>query len=210
MMTKEFKKHWKRYEAMVKAIVELFHPFVEAAVHDLSKGSVVALYHNFSQRKVGSASPLTELKVNVEDFPDYFAPYSKVNWDGRPLKCTSITIRDEEGKAIGLICFNADVSLMQNAYKSLGVFLKIEEKAENPIEVFGHQCEEQATATIHQYLDDNRLSMHHLSRDMKRDLVQHLYHKGIFNFKSAAPFVANYLNISRASVYNYIKQIGES
>lgn len=209
-MTKDFKKHWKRYEPLVKAVVELFHPFVEAAVHDLTSGKMVELYHNISQRKVGDASPLAELKVDVADFPDYFTPYMKQNWDGRPLKCTSITIRDDYGKPLGLICFNADVSVMQDAHKLLSGFLKMEAQSENPIEVFGQHCEEQATAVIQQYLDAQQLSLHHLHRDAKRDLVQHLYQKGIFNFKNAAPFVAKYLKVSRASVYNYIKMIGET
>lgn len=209
-MSKNFKKYWKRYESLVQAIVELFHPFVEAAVHDLTSGKVVALFHNISQRKIGEASPLTELKVDIENFPDYFPPYAKKNWDGRPLKCISITIRDDLGKPVGLICFNADVSVIKDAHNLMSVFLKIEEQAENPIEVFGQQCEEQAIVVIQHYLDAKQLSQHHLNRDAKRELVQHLYHKGIFNFKNATPFIAKHLKISRASVYNYIKMIGES
>lgn len=206
MKTKSFNKYWKQYEPMIKAVVELFNPFIEAAVHDLEQGKLVAIYHNLSQRKVGDASPLKELKVITEDFPDYFAPYYKKNWDGRPLKCTSITIRDEKGKAIGLICFNVDTSFIQDAHKLLETFLKIKDDAENPIEIFGRQCEEQATAIIQQYLEEKHLSLNHLNRNQKKELVQHLYHKGIFNFKNAAPFIAKHLNISRASVYNYISR----
>ncbi len=53
MKDKSFKELWINYEPLIKAIVELFHPFVEAAVHDLEKGKLVAIYHNMSQRKVG-------------------------------------------------------------------------------------------------------------------------------------------------------------
>lgn len=200
-------KNWKQYEPLIQAVVELFHPFVEAAVHDLKKGKIIAIYHNISQRKVGDPSPLKELKVNIQDFPDYFAPYYKENWDGRPLKCTSITLRDKRGKAVGLICLNVDTSFMQNAHHLLEAFLKTKEKAENPIELFGAQCEEQATVLIQQYLDDKHLSLNFLNRDQKKEIVQYLFQKGIFNYKSAAPFIAKKLSISRASVYNYIKQL---
>jgi len=209
MTTKSFNTYWMQYEPLIKAIVELFHPLIEAAVHDLEKGKLVAIYHNMSQRKVGDASPLNELKVNIRDFPDYFAPYYKKNWDGRALKCTSITIRDDQKKAVGLICFNVDVSFFQDTHKVLEMFLKVKDKSENPIETFGSQCEEQAALVIKHYLDEKHLSLNHLNRDQKKELVQHLYHKGIFNFKNAAPFIAQYLNISRASVYNHIKQLGE-
>ncbi len=207
MGSTQFEILWKQYEPLIQAVVELFHPFVEAAVHDLEQGKLVAIYHNISQRTIGEPSPLSELKVNIKDFPSYFTPYYKQNWDGRPLKCTSITMRNKQGRPIGLICLNIDTSFFQDGYRLLDAFLKIKGGAENPIEIFGSQCEEQATGVIQQYLDEKHLSLGHLNRDQKKELVQQLYRKGIFNFKNAAPFIAQKLNTSRASVYNYIKQI---
>lgn len=206
-MKSEFDESWKHYQPFIQAIVELFHPIVEAAVHDLNKGKIVAIYHNLSQRKEGENSPLHELKVSTEQFPDYFKPYYKKNWDGRSLKCTSITIRNKKGKAIGLICFNVDTSFAKDAYKLLEAFLKTDTKAENPIELHGSQCEQQIIYFIEQYLDHANSSLNHLNKQQKQELVQHLYHKGVFNFKNAAPFIAQTLNISRASVYNYINQL---
>lgn len=200
---------WKQYEPLIKAVVELFHPFVEAAVHDLEKGELVAIYHNLSQRQVGDPSPLKELKVATKDFPTYFSPYYKENWDGRPLKCTSITIRDKNGKAVGLICFNADVSFFQEGHRMLETFLNIKDEAENPIEIFGSQFESQANALIQDYLDEKHLQIARLNRNQKKELVQQLYRKGIFNYKNAAPYLVKKLNISRASIYNYIKQLGD-
>lgn len=198
----------KSYEPLIKAIVELFHPFLEAAVHDLKKGELVAIYHNISQRKIGDVSPLRELKVNVKDFPDYFEPYYKLNWDGRPLKCTSITIRDSKEEPIGLICFNTDTSVLQETHRLLDEFLKTKIEAQNPIELFS-QCEKQATRVIQDYLDEKHLSVDHLNREQKKEVIHHLYHKGVFNFKNATSFIAQRLKISRASVYNYINQLGE-
>ncbi len=88
------------------------------------------------------------------------------------------------------------------------MFLKTNIDAKNPIEIFGNQCEEQATEIIQRYLAEKNLSLNHLNRDQKKELVQHLYHKGIFNFKHAAFLVAQQLKISRATVYNHIKELG--
>ncbi|HEY2810003.1 MAG TPA: PAS domain-containing protein [Rhabdochlamydiaceae bacterium] len=208
-MSKEFEILWRLYEPLIKAVVEVFHPFVEAAVHDLEKGTVVAIYHNISQRQIGEPSPLKELKISTADFPDYFSPYYKQNWDGRSLKCTSITMRNKNGKPIGLICLNIDASFFQDGYQLLKSFLKIEDEAENPIEIYGSQCEEQAEGVIKQFLEEKHLSLNHLNRDQKKELVQQLYRKGIFNFKNAAPFIAKKLKTSRASIYNHIRQIGD-
>lgn len=208
MKDNEFSILWKQYEPLIQAVVALFHPFVEAAVHDLEQGRVVAIYHNISQRIVGEPSPLKELKVEIKDFPDFFSPYYKQNWDGRSLKCTSITMRNKKGVPIGLICINADVSAFQDGCKLLEAFLTIKTNADNPIEIFGSECQTQVESVIQQFLDEKHLFSNHLSRDQKKELVKRLYRKGVFNFKNAAPFIAKKLNTSRASIYNYIKQIG--
>lgn len=207
MRKSEFTSLWEQYKPMIEALVELFQPFVEIAVHDLEKGSIAAIYHNISQRKVGETSPLKELKIEVKNFPPYFAPYYKQNWDGRPLKCTSITLRNKKGKPVGLICINVDVSFFQEGRRLLDTFLNIKEEAENPIEIFGSPIESQAQAMIQHYLDEKNLSLNHLSREQKKMLVQNLYKKGLFNFKNAAPFIAKKLKSSRATIYNYIKGV---
>lgn len=208
MKEKEFTLIWKRYEPLIQALTKLLHPFVEIAVHNLKEGKIVALYHNISRRKTGEPSPLKELKVEIKDFPDFFTPYYKQNWDGRPLKCTSITLRDNKGRPIGLICINIDVSFFKDGYKLLEIFLKTKESASNPIEIFGSECELQAEKVIEQFTVEANVSLNHLNRNQKKELVQKLYKKGIFNFKNAPSFIAKKLNISRASIYNHIKQIG--
>jgi predicted transcriptional regulator YheO len=208
MKEHEFTLLWKQYEPMLQALVELLHPFAEIAVHDLEKGKIVAIYHNISQRKVGNPSPLKELNIEVKNFPDFFTPYYKQNWDGRALKCSSITLRNKKGAAIGLICINMDISVLQNNHQLLESFLKTKAGEGNPVEIFGSSCEKQAEELIQQHLSEKHLSLSHLNRDQKKELIQHLYRKGLFNFKNAAPFLAKKLNTSRATIYNYIKQAG--
>lgn len=205
-MSTEFASQLSRYEPAVQAFVKLLHPFAEVAIHDLEKGVVAAIYHNISQRKIGETSPLTELKIPTDKFPDVFPPYYKCNWDGRPLKCTSITMRDKKGKAIGLICLNLDVSYFQDAQQLLRSFLTVTCEAENPIELFGNRPEDEIETIIKQFLQEKQLSLRSLNRLQKRELVLHLHGKGVFNFKNAAPLVAKKLSMSRASIYNHIKR----
>lgn len=208
MENTEFAKLWKRYEPMVQAIVELFHPFVEAAVHDLKTGRVAAIYHNISRRRVGDPSPLKELGVEIKDFPAYFTPYYKQNWDGRPLKCTSITLQNDQGEPIGLICFNVDTSFFQDGYQLLETFLKVKTEAQHPVDLFGKDCEGHVSLMVQKFLDEKCLSIHHLNRGQKKELVQLLHQRGAFNFKNAAAFIAKKLKTTRASIYNYLKSDG--
>jgi predicted transcriptional regulator YheO len=193
------------YQPMIEAIVKLFHPYVEVAVHDLTSERIVLLYHNISKRQVGDKSPLSELKVRIDEFPDHFEPYYKTNWDGKPLKCTSITIRDQQGKPIGLICFNFDVSLFQQFHIQLGKWLAIGKDAANPIDMYGGEnWQNLITEFIDTYLKEHQLALDHLTRQQKKEIVLYLYQKGGFHFKKAAPFIAQLLRISRATVYNYM------
>ena len=195
---------FKAYEPILEAITQLLHPFVEVALHDLKTGKIVKIYNNISQRKVGDASPIIELNIKTKDFPAYFTPYYKENWDGRPLKCTSITIKDSKGKPTGLICINMDVSFFQEGMQLITKFLQVG-NGENPVELHGENYEKQIEQAIDDYLDMHALKLSHLSREKKKDLAYHLYKKGFFNFKNAVPYIAKKLNTSRASIYNYIK-----
>lgn len=193
------------HQPMIEAIVKLFDPYVEVAVHDLITERIVLLYHNLSKRQVGDKSPLAELKVKTDEFPDHFEPYYKTNWDGKPLKCTSITIRDKQGKPIGLICFNFDVSVFQYFHNQLSKWLAIGKEGTNPIEMYeGENWQNLITELIESYLKEHQLTLDHLTRQQKKELVKYLYQKGGFHFKKAAPFIAQLLKISRASVYNYM------
>lgn len=196
----------KKYVPFIQGITDLLYPFVEGALHDLESGKVVALFNNISQRKIGEVTPLKELKIDLERFPAYFPPYYKSNYDGRKLKCISMTIRDAKKAPIGLICFNLDVSLFQDVESKLSALLQLKEEAENPIELFGGDWQDQVYSQINRYLKENNLTMSQLSRSQKKDLIQYLYAKGIFNYKNAGPFVADILKISRASLYNYVKK----
>lgn len=197
------------YHPFISAIVDLFDPFVEAAVHDLEEGRIIALYNAFSRRRVGEKSPIKELKVKIEEFPDYFPPYTKRNWDGRELKCTSITLRDPIGRPIGLICFNVDTSVFRETQRLLDAFLKIKPGAANPVEACGRGCEEQVHALIEHFAKQQQLALSALDRKQKKSLIEFLYQKGAFNYKNAVPLVAKTLHLSRASIYNYINEIGE-
>lgn len=191
---------------LVESLTELFYPFAEVAVHDLKKGKILALYNNLSCRNVGDPTPLKELKIDVDKFPDRFPPYIKENWDGRKLKCVSITIRDPSGGPVGLICFNVDLSYFEKTRQVVDLFLNVPQGAQNPEEIGLENSDQQISQLIQSYTMKTRTSVLHLSRIQKKDLVHFLYQKGAFNLKNATNLVAQSLNLSRATVYNYLKE----
>ena len=114
------------------------------------------------------------------------------------------------GKPIILICLNVDTSLLVHTKDILEAFLKIKAKSVNPIEAHGESCEQQISSLTEYFLNERRISKSSLDRNTKKELIEFLYQKGVFHFKNAVPFVAKSLKISRASIYNYMKELGTS
>lgn len=197
-------RHLNKQLPFIQAVVELFHPFVEGALHDLNTGVVAALFNNMSGRKVGEATPFKELNIPTDHFPDHFPPYYKTSSDGRKWKCISITVRDEKDQPVGLICLNLDVTLFQGLESQLSALLHLNEVRDNPIEMFKNHWQEEIHSQIDQFLKEQKLTLNRLNRTQKKELVGYLYQKGVFYIKNAAPFVADLLGISRATVYNYM------
>jgi D-arginine utilization repressor len=193
------------YLPIIQGIIALFAPFVEVTIHDVTTGKISAIYGNITNRKVGDLSPVTELQVPVDQFPDVFDPYYETNWDGRKIKCTTVTVRDEAKKPVALICFNFDVSVFQDMQVNLKTFLEVKENTSNPVELYSGNWQEKIDKHVESYLSQNKLILGKLTREQKQDLVEELSKHGVFFLKNAAPYIASKLGISRATIYNYLK-----
>lgn len=194
----------KKQLPFIQAVVNLFHPFVEGTLHDLKKGTVAALFNNMSGRQVGDATPFKELNIPTDHFPDHFLPYYKTSPDGRRWKCVSMTVRDETAQPIGLICLNLDVTLFEGLERQLSALLHLDDTSDNPVELFKNNWQEEIHTQIDQFLKEQKLILNRLNRQQKKALVGYLQQKGVFHIKNGAPFVADLLGISRATVYNYM------
>lgn len=192
---------------LVEGIVKLFYPFVEGAVHDLRQGKIVALYNNISRRKVGDPSAVTELGVDIKDFPDVFDPYYKTNWDGKHLKCTSITVRDESGTPVALVCINFDASTFEGMGAQLKKLLTLLNKdGLNPVEQFADNWQQQVADFIDRYAQTHNIAVRAMSKLQKAALVNEMYDHALFNYRDAATYIAQQLGVSRTTIYNYLKE----
>ena len=88
-------------DIIAKGLSDTFSPFCEVVVHDLKnpEHAILSIHNNLSGRKAGQ--PATELglaRIASADFPNIVANYSNQFADGRPVKSTSLGIKDEQGK----------------------------------------------------------------------------------------------------------------
>ena len=193
----------RRSRPTADAIAALFAPFVEVAVHDLASQTVVHLANAFSRRRLGDESALDDIAFDPSEA--VIGPYEKVNWDGRRLRSISIVVRDDEARPIGLICVNADITALDSLRGALALFLDGAAVSPQPEKLFRDDWQERINAFLTAWLKDRGATLGGLGRNEKREIVEALYRQGAFKGRSAAPYVASVLSLSRATVFAYLK-----
>lgn len=196
------RKELTRFVPIAKAIAALMHPYAEVILHDTETNTIAAIFNNFSKRAVGESSLLE--KEKTEDYPDYFEPYYKINWDGKRLKSTTAVIRDDEGKAVGLICINMDLSRIDEFKQFLDAFTA--ESLPLAGDLFKDDWREKINAYVIDYAKEKNVKPQDLKMDEKKKIVSSLYKEGAFRAKRAADYVAGVLGISRATVYKHLSK----
>lgn len=190
------------YKPIAEAISLLLFPHAEVVIHDLKTGCIVAIFNNLSKRAVGDASLVDEIN-QLSDTQDVFPPYFKINWDGRKMKSVTAVLRNQRGKASGLLCINLDISKWEEIH--LFILDLIKPATEMPDFLFKNDWREKINVYVSSYLKQHALRLDSLDKAEKKKLLLALHKEGAFNTKNAASYVAEVLQISRATVYNYLK-----
>ena len=194
---------------IANAISKLLYPFAEVVIHDLEKDQILAIFNPFSKREVGDSSYLDRIDFNQKShIPDIIGPYEKLNIDGRKLKSISIVIKNEKGLAIGFLCINLDVSVFNEYQNVLKLFLANFDSSstQETQTIFKDDLYEQINVFVQNYCIKNNLSLSTLSKNDKKHLILKLKQNGALLGKNSSNYIARALGISRASVYNYLKQ----
>lgn len=190
------------YYPLCDAISLLLQPQAEVVLHDLATETVAHIANPFSHREVGEPSLLHEIDFR----PDValIGPYEKVNFDGRRLKSVSAVLR-EDWRAVGVICINLDVTHLHSAIELLTALTRVPPGAGQPAVLFQEDWHERINQYVHAWTARNGVVIADLSRAQKLQLVGELAANGAFGGKHAAAYVSRVLQMSRASVYNYLR-----
>lgn len=208
---------------IARALGETFAPFCEVVVHDLlhPDNAILAIHNNLSGRKIGA--PATELglaRIFDSEFPQIVSNYANQLADGRQVKSTSVGIKDSRGRYIAALCLNVDLTLfrsLQNVLEQfgmIGVLLNINESLGVTGEEVGRQRidairiqavgggAEAICSRIDQFAALRATTPRALKAPDRRALVHELKAAGFLNIRKSMETVAQYLGVSRATVYN--------
>ncbi|MFV0352794.1 MAG: transcriptional regulator [Oscillospiraceae bacterium] len=207
MTMKEQAKFLKR---LSKGISTLFGSNCEVTVHDLTKGyenTIIAIENgHVTNRHIGdgASEAVLEALKNNSTLHDHYSYMARTK-DGRVVKSTSIYVRDENNKVIGLFGINYDVTelmMAQRAIDSLLVIDKPENDSKNvTITTNVNDLLDQLIADADAYVGKPVAMM---SKEDKTAAIHYLNDKGAFLVKKAGDKVARHYDISKYTLYNYM------
>jgi predicted transcriptional regulator YheO len=205
--TEEQKALVNQMMRIAEGLGETFAPFCEVVVHDLldPKHAVLAIHNNLSGRQVGH--PATELglaRIADPDYPQVIANYSNQFADGRPVKSSSIGVKDSTGKYIAALCINVDLTLFRGLQGALSQFVSIDAAAamKESLDPAGADA---IRSRIDQFAARLATTPRALRTADRRALLKDLKASGAMEIRRGSEIVAQYLGVSRATVYSDAK-----
>ncbi|GAB7219065.1 helix-turn-helix transcriptional regulator [Vibrio comitans] len=212
---KPFTEHDKiilrSYEAVVDGIASLIGQFCEIVLHsleDLNTSAIRIANGENTGRQVGS--PITDLALKMlKDIEGSERNFSRAYFTrakgGVLMKSITVAIRNGDNRVIGLLCMN--VNLDAPFSQVLHSFMPTEEAEAAASSVnFASDVEELVDQTVERTIDEVNADKMVSNNTKNRQIVMELYDKGIFDIKDAINRVADRLNISKHTVYLYIRQ----
>ena len=212
-----------QYTALVKFLGAALGPDYEIVLHDINgKDQSVAAIANgrISGRNVGA--PLTDKALRfiadkTYQDQDFLCNYTGRSKDERTLRASTMFIKDDGGRLIGMLCINFDPSRYQKASQDIlkrcgldgEIFL--EDNHLHPageVENFSDSISEVTDTVLKRYLKDG-IPPERLAQEEKMAIVNQLEERGIFLLKGAVNEVATRLPCSAASIYRYLGKINK-
>lgn len=198
-------------ENVTEGVARAFGSNCEVILHSLDdlRHSVVKIVNgHVTGRHIGS--PMTDygLKLlNEADslVDDVVGVYNTKSDDGRLLKSVSILLRNSEGKIIGIMCINIDLSVpLLDFIKEFSTIADV--SYEKAIEHFPSTLDDLVNETLESLRNDADIQAKLSHSEKNKAIVMELYRRGMFRVAGAVDLVAKKMGISRYTVYNYIRE----
>lgn len=198
------------YVVVVEGVSALIGEHCEIVLHsleDLEHSAIcIANGHN-TNRKVGS--PITDLALkslhNMKNDSVSKPYFTRAKTNGL-MKSVTMAIRNKDQRIIGLLCMNINLDVPVSQF--LTALMPTVEQAESSNKVnFASSVEELVAQTIENTIEEVVADRLVANNNKNRQIVVSLFEKGIFDIKDAINLVAERLDISRHTVYLYIRQI---
>ncbi len=197
---------------IAKCIAMQFGENCEVVLHDLTlpyDQTIVAIWNgHVTGRKVGDGGTNAGLEIlKGSAAPDDQYSYVNATPTGRILRSSSKYFRDEYGKVNGSLCINLDITDMIKCENTLRSFTGSGSSAlTHTPELFVGNVDELLEIMMKEAVSMTGKSVGNLTKEEKVAVVHNLDGKGFFLIKKAAEKLADFLGLSRYSIYNYLNE----
>lgn len=196
---------------LTKGIARQFGPNCEVVVHDLASNdpeqSIVAIENgHVSGRRVGDGPSHVVLEAlrSERQLEDHLAYLTRTK-DGKILKSSTIYIRDDDGKAIGIFAINYDITLMLAMEEALKGFTAAETPEREP-EHISRNVADLLDELIEQSVRVVGKPVALMSKEDKVKAIQFLNDTGAFLITKSGDKVCKFFGISKYTLYSYIDE----
>ncbi len=199
------------YRAVVEGVSALIGNHCEIVLHsleDLEHSAIcIANGHNTNRQE---GSPLTDLALkslhNMKT-DSVSKPYFTRIKNGSLMKSVTIAIRNKNQRIIGLLCININLDVPLSQF--IQALMPSNPMGETSSVNFASSVEELVSQTVEHTIEEVNADRLVANNNKNRQIVVSLFEKGIFDIKDAINLVADRLDISRHTVYLYIRQINQ-
>jgi predicted transcriptional regulator YheO len=130
--------------------------------------------------------------------------------EGKILKSLAVTLRDGDGVPYGLLGLNHDISEMVQAQRALANFTsvgRLGSDATEAGEIFAGDIRDVVAGMVTKILGEMGKTPAAMTREEKMEVVKRLEERGAFLVKRSAEQVAEALDLSRYTIFAYLKEI---
>lgn len=196
------------FNRLIKGIGAEFGKNCEVVLHDYEQDydrTIVGIENgHVTGRSVGGCGTNLGLEVlrGTEKNGDKYNYFTQTK-DGKILRSTSIYIRDDNGKAIGALCINWDVTEIYSCTQVMRDFVRPDE-AENVQEFHTDNVSDLLDALIQNSFNYVGKPVAAMTKEDKIKALKYLDDKGAFLIKKAADRIIKFYDISKNTLYNYL------
>jgi Uncharacterized protein conserved in bacteria len=208
---KRVQEEFAFFESLMKGLTAIFGTNCEVVLHDLTESyeSTVVMIENghVTDRRVGDCGSnlgLEVLRGTVRNGDKY--GYFTNTRDGRVLRSSSVYVRDDEGKVIGCLCINFDVSNLMVADKTIRSLISSGE-GEKEEEFFVNDVNQLLDALLQKAMEEVGKPVSYMTRDDRIRVVKYLDQKGAFLITKSGNRICQFLDISKFTLYSYLDEI---
>lgn len=193
-----------------KGIAMQFGTNCEVVLHDMRNDYEETIVHiengHITRRKVGDGGSeivLKTLKYSNDTQEDHLNYLTKTP-DGKILKSSSVYIRDDQNKIIGILSINFNITELMMGEAALRALLSHGDEEKTDLEVIPSNVHELLERLIEESCALIGKPVSIMNKDDKTRAIQYLDSKGAFLIKKSGDRISEHFGISKYTLYNYL------